>query len=363
MPLKMNNDYSLIHVIKILLEKGKTILLGAFLVSFATAGITLLMPNYYEGLTVFYAASPDLSNPTPIGSSSQKVNVYGNDEDLDRLLSISSSIDVLDYLIDTFDLYEHYEIDKEDIKGPYKVKKKLLKLYNVLKTKYGAISLSIEDKYPAKASAMANAARDKISELSQGMVKQSQLQTLNNYATSIREKENRISSLSDSLAVLRTTSGVIDAETQGEVLSSNSADVNFDLSEAQAVLGAMKEMNLPQDSLNQIKAKVAGLKSKKKNIDRTLGQFNKGISPIKSLENQLVIYNDQLSLIKERESQLRATLNSSFTALHVVEEAYVPLVKSRPVRSLIVVGSGILAFVLISMTILLRESLRKVDWE
>ena len=363
MPLPMNNDYSLIHVIKTLLHKSKVILLSAFLVSLVTAGITLIMPNYYKGLTTFYAASPDLSSPTPIGSSSQKINVYGNDEDLDRLLSISSSSDVLDYLIDSFNLYEHYEIDRTEIKGSYKVRKKLLKLYNVIKTKYGAISLSIEDKDPSIASAMANAARNKISELSQGMVKQSQQQTLNNYYTSIIDKENTISLLSDSLAVLRTSSGVIDAETQGEVLSLNSADANFALSEAQAVLGAMKEMNIPQDSLNKIKATIAGLKSKKNNIDRTLGQFNKGISPIKSLENQLVIYNDQLSLLKERKSQLSATFNSSFTALHVVEEAQIPVVKSRPVRSLIVIGAGLLTIILVSMTILLSESLRKIDWK
>ena len=359
----MNNEYNLIQIIKILFGKGKLILLSALVVAIVTAGISLLMPNYYSGVTIFYAASPDLSNPAPIGSSSQKINVYGNDEDLDRLLSISQSNEVLEFLINNFDLYKHYEINQDDIEASYKVRKKLLKLYKVTKTKFGAISLTVEDKIPDKASAMANAARDKISDLSQAMVKYSQEQTITNYANNIVQKESSIKVLTDSLTTLRSNSGIIDAETQGELLSSSSADVNFKLSEAQAILGAMKEMKMPQDSINKIITKIAGLKSKKYNIDKTLSQFNKGISPIKSLENQLVIFTDQLSLLKERQNQLQATYNAAFTSLHIVEEAITPVVKSRPYRFLIVIGSAILTLILISMTILLIDSLKSINWK
>jgi uncharacterized protein involved in exopolysaccharide biosynthesis len=358
----MEEDFSLVKAIQIVIKKIRIILIASIVVALVTAGVSLMLPNYYEASSTFYAASPDLSAPTPISTSQQRINVYGNDEDLDRLLSIARSNQLLNYLIDSFNLYDHYEIADGDPKKLYKVNKKLLKHMNVLKTKYGAISLSVEDKDPVFAADMANASRNQISNIAQNLIKQSQQKTIGNYTASIADKETILNKLSDSLAVLRTKYGIIDAETQGEVLATSSADASFSLSEARATLEMMEKLNMPQDSINRIRARVAGLSSKNSMVSKNLKQFNEGISSIKNLENEVKINSDQISLMKERLSQLIAAYSSPFSSLHVVEEAITPVMKSRPRRSLWVIGAGMLTFVLMSLSLLLMDSLKKIDW-
>ena len=358
----MEEDFSLIKAIQIILRKIRIILIASVVVALVTAGVSLLLPNYYEASTTFYAASPDLSVPTPLSTSQQRVNVYGNDEDLDRLLSISRSNQLLNFLIDTFNLYDHYEIPVDDPQKLYKVNKKLLKHINVLKTKYGAISLAVEDKDPVFSAKVANTSRNQISTIAQNLIKESQQKTLVNYTSNISTKVAALKQLSDSLTILRERYGIIDAETQGEVLATSSADASYSLSEAKATLKKMEELNMPQDSINQVKAKVAGLFSKNSMVSKNRKQFNEGISSIKSLENELKINSDQVSLIKERLSQLNAAYSSPFTSLHVVEEAIVPVMKSRPRRSLWVIGAGMLTLVLLSLSLLLKDSLKKIDW-
>ena len=359
----MKEDYSLISITKFLLSKIRWILILSFAVALLTAGASLLLPNYYEASTIFYAASPDLSAPAPLSTSQEKIKVYGNDEDLDRLLSIASSSQLSEFLIDSFDLYKHYEIDRNAVRASYKVRKKLNKHMNVLKTKFGAIDLSVEDKVPEMAASISNAARKRISEIAQSLIKDSQRKTIKNYQENIKDKEASLVILTDSISTLRERYGIIDAESQGEVLASSSAQASFNLSESQARLKAMQEMNMPQDSINRLRTIISGLRSKKATVNSQLEQFNKGITQLKSQENLLVLTNDQVGLMKERLSQLMATYNNPFTTLHVVEEAIVPEAKSRPKRSLIVVGAAFLTFIFISFGMLLMDSLRKIDWK
>lgn len=359
----MAEEFSLISVIRFLLKKIRWILIMSFLVALVTTGITLLLPDYFKASTVFYAASPDLSSPTPLSVSQQKVNVYGNDEDLDRLLSIANSIQLSEFLIDSFNLYQHYNIDPKGKKSSYKVRKCLNKHMEILKTKFGAIDLSIEDIDPIKAADMTNAARNKISSIAQDLIKESQKKTIINYSENIEDKVQVLKSLTDTISLLRDRYGIIDAESQGEVLATSSANASFSLSDAQARLKAMEAMSMPGDSINRVKTQIAGLRSKNANVSKQLDKFNKGITQIKILDNQLVLTNDQVGLMKERLSQLTAAYEHPFTSLHVVEEAMAPVIKSRPKRSLIVIGVAILTVIFISMGLLLIDSLSKINWQ
>ena len=108
-----------------------------------------------------------LAKPLPTGDEGVNRNYYGDGKDLDRLLSISHSTGLIDYLIKEFDLYEHYKIDSTSSRGPTQMMVKFRKLYKPIKSKYDAIELSVEDTDNVLASNMANAAREKISQILQ----------------------------------------------------------------------------------------------------------------------------------------------------------------------------------------------------
>ena len=72
---------------------------------------SLFMRNYYKGTTIFYAASQDLFKPEKVfGNASQEMFYYGSGEDIDRILTVGNSHEVIDYLIDSFDLWTVYKI-------------------------------------------------------------------------------------------------------------------------------------------------------------------------------------------------------------------------------------------------------------
>lgn len=357
----MDQEFNLLEMWKILWSNSKRIVIVALLIGGITALVSLLLPNYYRASTVFYAASPDLSLPSPLNTGSDRMQVYGNDYDIDRLISISESNELVQHLIQKFDLYTHYEIDPTDPKSKFKIKEKFFSIYDVNKTKYGAISLSIEDKDPNIASDVANEAREKISEIAQRLIKDSQKKTLDSYNNNINNKSESLAALNDSLRQEKGKYGIIDLTSQAEVLATNKADVDLSLNENLGILTKMKELRLPQDSINMVLSKISGIEKMKKEMDSQLTKFNDGAALVRTLESQVGIINGQVGILKERYNQLMASYNSPFATLHVVEAAETPVVKSRPVRSLIVIGATLLGAMIMALLLLLKYSLEKKE--
>jgi len=357
----MDKEFNLLDMWKILWSNSKRIVFVALAIGIVTALISLFLPDYYRANTVFYAASPDLSLPSPLNTGSDRMQVYGNDYDIDRLISISESNELVQHLIQKFDLYTHYQIDSSEAKSKFKIKEKFLSLYEVNKTKYGAISLSVEDKDPKMASTVANEAREKIGEIAQRLIKGSQKKTLDSYYTNISDKSANLAALNDSLRREKGKYGIIDLTSQAEVLATNKADVDLSLYNNLGVLTKMKELRLPQDSINMVQAKISGLEKMKKEMDAQLNKFNDGAALVRSLESQVGIINGQVGILKERYNQLLASYNSPFTTLHVVEEAEKPVVKSRPIRSLITVGATLLGAMIMALLLLLKYSLSEKE--
>ena len=359
----MENEFGIVDVVKVILRWWKKIAIATFIIASITAVISLMVPVYYEAGTTFYAASPELAAPAPLSTNQDIISVYGDDTDIDRLLSISQSNELKDFLISKFNLYERYEIDPEDPKAPYKVQLKLSKLYQANKNKFDAIFLTVEDRDPETSAQMANSARNKINEIAQKLIKESQSQTSDGYARSLTEKETLLTLFNDSLSVLRVKYNVIDTENQGQVLAENSSSAEFLLSEAEARYTSLKTGNYSSDTIANLRSKIAGLKARKRSVDGQLKNYNKGINQIKSMELQLQTASNQVGLLKERKSQLDATLSTPFSALHVVEEAHKPVIKSRPKRTVMVLGAGALTFIFGCLIVLFLEGIKKIDWK
>jgi uncharacterized protein involved in exopolysaccharide biosynthesis len=352
----MDQEYNLIDIMKLLWSNVRRIAILAIIVGIVIAIITIFLPNYYKATTIFYAASPDLSLPSPINNSNDRVSVYGNDYDIDRLISISQSNELILHLIGKFDLYNHYNIDSTKPESRHKIHEKLFSLYDVMKTKYGAISLSMEDKDPEIAAAIANEAREKIGETAQTLIKDAQIKTLESYANNILGKASSLALLNDSLRTEKEKYGIIDLTSQAEVLAINNTDVNLSLNDKKGMLSAMKELNVKADSINLVRAKISGLEKKKREIDNQLKNFNLGAATVRTLESQIGILNGQLGMLQERYNQLKASYISPFTTLHVVEVASIPAIKSRPRRSLLVIGACLLTAMLMALLIILQHT-------
>ncbi|MBT8218774.1 MAG: hypothetical protein KJP00_03065, partial [Bacteroidia bacterium] len=168
----MENREDLLGVLQVLYRWRKPILFTTMAAALLSIVIALILPKYYQSATTFYAASPDLNKPDIVfGDINTNFDYYGSDADIDRILTIAQSNELVDYMVDSFRLYEAYDIDPDNSKAPHYVELNFQKLYNVIRTPFDAILLEIEDKDPALSARMVEAARGKINEIATGLIR------------------------------------------------------------------------------------------------------------------------------------------------------------------------------------------------
>lgn len=358
----MSQDDHLLDLLAVLYKWKWKILVTSFIAAVIAAIASLLLPNYYEAHTLFYAASPDLAQPSAVGQSQTKQHVYGNEGDLDRLFSLANSTKILDYLTEKFNLYEHYEIDKEDDKARHKLNLKFEKLYKTKKTKFDAIDLSVEDKDPVLAAQMANEARHKMESLAQTLVKQSQKKLLDATYNSVQSKSIEYAILADSLSRIGEKYGIYSSEYLAEFYGSELAAIEGKYLKSAGELEFLKSSSLPQDTIAKVEATTMGLKRQLDKLKDDVSNFNKGYPAYKSLERRIRDFGNVMNLDKEKMAQMKATYEAPVTVIHLIESAETPVYKSRPRRSVLVVGVGALTFILMSLWTVIKHQMHKNNW-
>ena len=354
---------NLLGVLKTLFKWKKQILYVCIIAGIGSVVISLFMDNYYESYTTFYAASPDQALPEPVGIEAGERDYYGESEDIDRVLTIAESNDVANFLIKEYNLYKHYDIDTTHRLAPFHVAKAFRKHYNVKKTKYDAIEVSMEDKDPKLAAEMVNAARWKVEQIAQELIKGNQRIKIDTYKKAIADKVKELTFLSDSMQVVRREYGVYNTLTQSEGLARQIAQAESRRAREIARRGILADKRyIPRDTIAMIDAMVSGMDSQIGKLNQMLDQFNQGVGQVELLEEIHEEASEQLSLDKERLKQLESINNSHINTIFLVEKGEVPIYKSRPVRSIICIAAVFIAFILSVIVILILDVYKDVNW-
>ncbi len=367
----MESKDNLISVLASLYRWRKQISVVCGLAILTTIGISLLMPNYYQSATSFYVASPDQFKPELIfGESQRDMEFFGDDLDLDRILTIANSSELVDYLIRNFQLYEHYEIDTANILAPIKVAKRFRGLYEVKKTKNNAVELSVEDKDPLFACKLAKAARWHIDSVASILIKASQWRLTETYKAGIIQKEQTLRGISDTLVRLRDTYGIYDTETQSELMTKLVSEAEANLARSKARLGELEKSDgVSRDSLMYLRANIKGYEKELESVagkgsssQFNLSKFNTGKDLVDTYSEAYATESEDLATTRQRLSQLESVFRSPISAVHVVDDATVPLEKSRPVRSILVLMAAVISFLFSAFSALLLDAYRDVKW-
>lgn len=301
------------------------------------------------------------------GYGSETMYYYGSSEDADRILSIGESEELKDFLIKKYDLYRHYKVDSTNDKGHFLVREILEGQFSVQKNKYDAIELMVEDTDAAQAQSMAKAAREKIDEIAQKMMKSSQQQMINAFNASMSNQKTELTKIEDSLRILRKNYGIYNVGTQSKILTDLSAIAEARLARTQAQVAALeKEPRANQDTIIMMRSLVKGLENEvgllRKGSSGT-DAFNKGVDAVEILMQISDQTRRQYSYDLVRMEQLKATMKSNVSALYVVEDARVANQKSRPKRMIIVAAAILAAFIFSTLGILLFENYKHIDWK
>ena len=355
---------NLLGVVGTLYKWKKFIFYTCMITAIGAVVTVLLLPVYYESTTIFYAASPDLATPEAIfGGSNQAPDYYGTGNDTERLITIAESGDLASFMIDSFHLYERYEIDPDDPRGPHKVRLKFDKYYDVVKTKYDAIELSVEDRDKEMAARMANAARNFIESTAVHLVKTSQKKLLQIFEQNINSKKAQLDTLNQRLQALRNRYGVYNTDAQSENLSELLAKAEARLYNARAKLEALQKGGGRRDTILLLQANIKGYENEMAQLTQRLNTFNEGMAQVEVLQSIQEKASEDLSDDQEHYKQIKAAYQSDFPSIILVEEAPVPLIKSRPKRALLVVAATAIAFIFSVIGVLIFDTYKEVDWK
>ncbi|NJL76157.1 MAG: hypothetical protein HC892_15210 [Saprospiraceae bacterium] len=299
------------------------------------------------------------------GTTSRDPQPFGNNNDNDRLLTIAESDELLDYLIKSFHLYKHYDIDSTSRKAPHYIRLHLRDLYVVQKTKRDALQLSIEDKDPVLAANMANAAREKIDAINLNMAKQVQLQQISTIEQNNLEKEKTIQKLRDSIQSVRSKYSIYNVSTQSESLSELLSSRKTDLIASKATLEAIKASKSIKlrDTIILLDAHIQGLEKELEQLLLNAEDFNEGMPLVEDLQEQYGQAIRQVTYDKERLKQLQTSLNSALSSVILVEQANVSVIKSRPNRAILVIASVAAAFIFSVLGVLVFDTYKDTNWK
>lgn len=369
----MNNQDNLLGVLQTIYRWRKAIRNVCLLVLLGSIGFALTLKNFYQATTVFYPAGPQLANPELLfGSSGQVTDYYGGDRELDRMIEIAGGSELSNYMIRKFNLYVHYRIDSTSKKGQETVLKVFRSLFDVQKNKNDAIELSVEDTDPQLAADMANAARDRIDEIAQRLTKDSQAKLLLAFDDNLRRKQIDLTHLADTLRRMQRYYGIYATEAQGEQLSEQLTLAEAEITKNRGRLEVLENNPLiPRDTIAYIKANLRAyerqraqlIAPKSANGDLSIDRYNEGLSDIYVLKDLHFQARKQLSYDIERYNQIKSAYNTAIPTVHVVESAQIPLVKSRPKRSILVITAVLAAFLFTVLGALFADAYKEINWK
>ena len=255
---------------------------------------------------------------------------FGEETDAEQLLQILNSDEIRDSVIQRFDLYNHYQIDKNSEFSKSKINKLYKGLIHIKKTKFNSIKILVLDKDPSIAAMIANdyltLMDTVINRIRQNRAKQALL-ILEKRKELLYQERNLTQ---DSLQIYRLN-GVISITAQTERLT-----------EQYAI--ALASNNL------------AGAKR----IKNELNQLSKYAGVHDMLLRKSYEIEEELATIEFESDRVSIDTNYTLENKFIINKAYPADKKSYPVRWLIVFSSLVVTFILTLLFLCILDYINNV---
>ena len=254
------------------------------------------------------------------------VSAYSDETFTEQMLQIMQSNEIMDSVVEKFNLMDHYKIDK----GYKYWKTALIGEYrdnvSISRTPYDAVLVKVMDKDPEIACAMVNEIIRLYNYKVGTMHKIKRLEAVNMYKKQLEEKQQFIDSLKAQMVELSTNYGVLDYSSQSREVTRGYLRTN-----------------------DGSKVNTDGVDELKSNIEQ-YGPEIIALSTLITAEN-----NHYASIKLDYEQELRF-YNAEMTFSNVVSEPFVADKKCYPVRWVVVALCAIGALMLSLLTIYVFEN-------
>ncbi len=294
------------------------------------------------------------------------VDLFGTKDDLDRIISIAKSAQIVTYIINKHKLFEHYEIDTTKEYFLSITISKFKKNYEVEKNEYGAIEIHVVDQEKIIAANIANDLVDRIDEVNKNMVLTNRLKLLKIFKKQLGNKREEVKLLTDSLTTMRKTYHVYNINSQSEILTNEITKSEALLRELKAQKGELNKRYSKDDPyVVRISARIIGLQKKLAGLrygDQdnkfNLESFNKGSDKVIVLQAAHLAAIEELKIINKAYEQYSVATDPNMSSLYIMEKAHAAE-KAVPIQLFAVVGTFFVMLFFSLMTAAIIEIYRK----
>jgi len=352
----------------IFLARHKRILtlvpLGA---AIAAAGISLLLPNIYAGITKILPPQQNQSASAMLlsqlgGLTGMSGASLGIKNPNDLYVGILKSRTVADALIERFDLRMRYDL--EDLQD---TRRALEKRTSISHGRDGIITVQFEDEDRKLAAAVANAYIEQLYRLTQTLAVTEAGQRRLFLEKQLQLTKDGLASAEMALRKTQETTGLIKLDDQSRAIIEAVANLRAQISTKEVQAGAMRAFATERNpEYYRVQQELAGLRAELARLERTnqLGSGDifipTGKVPEAGLEfirrlREVRYYETVFELLAKQFEIAKIDEARDTSIVQVLDRAVEPESKSRPHRSRIVIVTAVLAFLATLLIAFLRD--------
>lgn len=327
-----NQNFNSFSLVQFVWKWRKTLILVCLVTAVLSIGVSFLITPKFKSTAIIYA--PRTNSVAKILLNEENYNerldmkAYAEEEGTEQMMEILNSRQIKDILIQKFDLYSHYEIEENEAHRQTKIYKYLKNSIDVKRTQYGAISVTVTDKDPQLAAAMANEIIDQLDSVKNRIERERTQAAYRLLQKQVEYVDAEMDRINDSLKIMMEE-GVFEFESQSERV-------------------------MQQYAIALAQGNMAGVKR----LEEELKKLSTYGARYITLYEEQSYFREYQSLCRSKMMSAIADMDTEVPVKFVLENAIPADKKAYPKKSLIVVFSTLASFILAVIVLLTIEKIK-----
>lgn len=360
-----------IHVVDLLivLAKHKRMILGAPLVAaMIAAGVSMLIPNTYQGTVQLMPPQGQSSSSSMLGAlgalGSLAGGSLGGKNSNELYVGMLQSRSVSDRMVQRFELQKAY-----DKRTPAAARRELQAATTITSAKSGLLVIDVLDLDPQRAANLANGYVDELLTLTQTLAVTEAAQRRLFFDKQLQAAKQSLSDAEVALKIVQEKTGLIQLNGQAEAIIRAAADLKAQIAAKEVSLGVLRSFSTAANpDVMRTQQELAGLRAELSKLETGMNQGKGDVMistsrvPAVGLDyvrkTRDVKYNEAIFEMLAKQLELARIDEAKESAVvQVLDKAVAQDVKVKPNRGLIVVIAAMATAALAILLAFIKESL------
>jgi capsular polysaccharide biosynthesis protein len=344
-PSAKNYSFDSLSVVEFLYKWRKPLLIVTLLagiVSIIFTGPSFIKPRF-KSTVVFYPATTNSISKALLNENAYDRSdplAFGEEEEAEQLIQILYSDDIQSFIIEKYDLMNHYDIKPNAKFKNTQLAKKFSDNIRFRRTEYSSVEIEVLDTDPEIAAGIANDIAALLDETKNKIQREQASKALNIVETQYQAKREFVNKLNDSLNFFRAL-GIFDYEVQIDHITDVYVQATSGAAESRAKLKVLRDKKISESDTGIVnnEARLAGYEASSGRLQQQLDLLGKFGGAYSSVKEQLEQENEELVKLRQRFDRAKVDVDEVLPVKFVVNSAKVAEKKTYPLRSIIVLLS------------------------